>query len=268
MQEEGEEAMRRDTRVKATFLASALLALGAVSLASAETIQKGSLRVAFDGQITPKTLPRTGTAPVKVAVGTKISSTSGKIPPQLTKISIAINRHGRLDSAGLPVCEVEDIQPATTEKALEACRASLVGQGHFSATVSLTRQGTFPSRGKMFAFNGTYRGKPAILAHVYGTEPVPTSFTLPFIISKAKGTFGTVLTATLPKSGDNVVTAIDLTLQRSFTYKGKKRSYASAGCPAPKGFPGASFPFAKASYAFVGGRKLSSTLTRSCGARD
>jgi hypothetical protein len=253
--------------IKATFLLSALLLVGAVSLASAEVIQKGNLRVAFDGQITPRKLPREGAAPVEVAVGTKISTANGKIPPQLTKISIAINRHGKLDSTGLPVCEVDDIQPATTEKALEACRESLVGEGSFSATVALSRQGAFPSAGKMFAFNGRYKGKPAILAHVYGTKPVPTSFTLPFVITKSKGTFATTLTATLPQSDENVVTGIDLKLQRSFTYKGKQHSYASAGCPAPKGFPGATFPFAKASYAFAGGKKLTSTLTRSCGVR-
>lgn len=254
--------------MRKTFaVALVLLALG-VALAQAETIQKGNVRVAFDGKITPNKLPREGLAPVKVAVDTTISSTAkGKAPPQLTKIAIAINRHGHLDSTGLPVCEVSDIQPATTAKALEACRGSLVGEGHFSAEVALSKQGTYPSEGKMFAFNGTFKGKPAILGHVYGTSPIPTSFTLPFVISKAKGTFATTLTATLPAAEDNFVTAIDLTLSRSYTFKGKKRSYASAGCPAPKGFPGATFPFAKASYAFVGGKRLSSTLTRSCRAR-
>jgi hypothetical protein len=253
--------------VRRTFAGLIALLLVGASLAQAETIQKGPLRIAFDGQITPSRLPRAGMAPVKVAVGTKISATKGKPLPQLRKISIAINRHGRLDSTGLPVCEVDDIQPATTEKALEACRGSLVGEGHFSAEVALSKQASFPSAGKLYAFNGTYKGRPAILAHVYGTQPVPTSFTLPFAISQAKGIFATTLTATFPATGNNFVTAIDLTLNRSFTYKGKQRSYASAGCPAPKGFPGATFPFAKASYAFAGGRKLSSTLTRSCKAR-
>jgi len=244
-----------------------LLALSLAALAQAETIQKGSLRVAFDGRITPQRLPRQGMAPVQVAVGTDISAIQGKPLPQLRRIAIAINRHGRLDSTGLPVCEVDDIQPATTEKALEACRGSLVGEGHFAAEVALARQASFPSEGKLYAFNGTYRGRPAILAHVYGTQPVPVSFTLPFTISRAKGTFATTLTATFPATDDNFVTAIDLTLSRSFTYKGKRRSYASAGCPAPKGFPGATFPFAKASYEFAGGKKLDSTLTRSCRAR-
>lgn len=244
-----------------------ICALGAVSLASAEITQKGNLRVAFDGQIAPKTLPRSGSAPVKVTVATEIAAANGKTPPPLQRIEIAINRHGRLEPKGLPLCEVEEIQPSTTRKALEACRPSLVGRGHFSARVLLPEQTPFPSEGEMFAFNGTYKGKPAILAHVYGTDPAPTSFTLPFVISRQKGTFGTVLSATLPDAASNSVTAIELTLQRSFTYKGKARSYASASCPAPAGFPGAVFPFARASYRFVGGRGLSSVLTRSCRAR-
>ena len=250
---------------KTTALAVAvLLALGAIDLAAAETIQRGNVRVAFDGAIAPKRLPRTGSAPVRVAVATRIASTNAKAPPQLTRIQIAINRYGRLDPTGLPVCEVADIQPSTTEKALEACSGSLVGEGHFSATVAVSRKVTFPASGKLIAFNGTYRGHPAILTHVYGTDPLPTSFTLPFVIGRTHGTFGTTLTATLPAADGNFVTGLDLTLSRSFAYRGKTRSYASASCPAPKGFPGASFPFAKASYTFAGGEKLSSTLTRSC----
>ncbi len=252
---------------KAPVAACALLLLGLVTFARAETIQKGGVRIAFDGRISPAKLPRKGTAPVAVTVSTKISAPPGRPQPQLRQIEIAINSHGKLDSTGLPSCEVEDIQPATTQKALQECREALVGEGSFSSRVSLSKQAGFPSQGKLYAFNGTYEGKPAILAHVYGTEPVPTSFTLPFVISKAKGTFGTRLTATIPASEDSYVNAIEMTLHRIYTYRGKRRSYAEAGCPAPKGFPGASFPFAKASYSFVGGRRLGATLTRSCKAR-
>lgn len=246
---------------------AALLALCFSSLALAEVIQKGSVRVAFDGKITPTKLPRAGLAPVAVSVGTEISAPKGKPLPQLSGIEIAINRHGKIDSTGLPRCEVTDIQPATTEKAMEECGGSLVGEGSFAAEVGLSKQVAFPSRGKLYAFNGTYEGKPAILAHVYGSEPVPTSFTLPFVIGKAKGDFATTLTATIPPAEGNFITGLELTLKRSYSFKGKQRSYVSAGCPAPKGFPGASFSFAKASYAFVGGKRLSSTLTRSCKAR-
>ncbi|HEX5713553.1 MAG TPA: hypothetical protein VFX85_09595 [Solirubrobacterales bacterium] len=247
---------------------AALLALVIASLAQAEVTQRGNVRVKSDGQITPDKLPREGSAPVRVSVSSLIDSTKkGISPPQLREIEIAINRHGTLDSTGLPVCEMLDIQPATTQKALAACRGSLVGEGKFSAEVALSRQSPFPSDGKMLAFSGVYEGKPAILAHVYGEEPVPTSFTLPFVITGSKGAFGTVLTAKLPAGDNNIVTGIELNLQRNYTYRGKRRAFASAGCPAPKGFSRAPFPFAKVSYAFVGGRKLSQTLTRSCKVR-
>ena len=46
--------------------------------------------------------------------------------------------------------------------------------------------------------------------------------------------------------------------------RGKPRSYLSAGCPAPVGFPGAVFPLARASFGFADGRVLSATMQRSC----
>ena len=59
------------------------------------------------------------------------------------------------------------------------------------------------------------------------------------------------------------VTGISLTSAAASRYRGKRHSYLSAGCPAPQGFPGAVFPFARASFGFAGGKPLT-TLTRSC----
>jgi hypothetical protein len=242
---------------------------GAPLASASEMTQRGNVRVSFDGRLSPHALPRKGAAPVRVSVAAKIASTNGKTPPQLRKISIAINRNGRFDPSGLPICRLDQIQPSSTADALDSCRDSLVGEGHFSAKVLLAGQAPFPSTGKVHAFNSRLHGKPAILAHVYGTQPAPASYTLPFVIEqRGKGTFGTVLSASLPAvtSDSGYITGLEMTLGRSFSYKGKRRSYLSAGCPAPKGFPGATFPFAKASFGF-GRKTVSSTLTRSCGVR-
>lgn len=246
------------------FCLCLLICLSA-SLAQAEVVQKGAIRVSLQGQITPKQLPRDKAAPVKVSLATEITATKGKAPPQLLELSLAINRYGHLEPNGLPKCEVTEIQPATSQRAKEACASSLVGKGFFKASLLLPEQSPFPSEGELLAFNGTYQGKPAILAHVYGTDPVPTSFTLPFLITKSKGTFATTLTAKLPKDANNSVTGLSLELKRSFKANGKQKSYVTASCPAPKGFGSASFSFAKASYRFAGGGGLSSTLTRVCG---
>ena len=72
-----------------------------------------------------------------MTVGGHIATTDKSAPPQLRQLAIAINRHGRLDPRGLPVCHLADIQPASTVEALRACRASRVGEGSFSANVAI-----------------------------------------------------------------------------------------------------------------------------------
>jgi hypothetical protein len=257
----------RGLRSAAALTAAALCF--SVSTSRAEVAQQGNLRVSFAGRIAPHSLPRVGLAPVAVSLAGEIKTTDGQKPPQLRTISLAINRNGRLDYRGLPRCNFHQIQPATTVEAREACRSSLVGTGTFEANVALPEQSPFPSNGKVLAFNGNLHGKPVIYAHVYGTEPLPTSFVLPFRIRQGSGAYGTTLLARLPQVAAEwgFVSGVSLTLRRSFTYQGRRHSYLSAGCPAPKGFPGATFSFAKAGFGFEDGRLLSSKLQRSCGVR-
>jgi hypothetical protein len=254
---------RKGTALLTGALASALALCG---LATAEVAQKGPVRVSVNAQLAPTKLPRQGSAPVAVSFAGKIKPTSATTVPQLANLSLALNSHGRLSTNGLPRCRLGHIDPSTTAEALSACRSSLVGEGSFSADVRLPEQSPFPSEGKVLAFNGRYLGKPAIFAHIYGTKPVPTSYVLPFLIAYTPGTYGTVLTASLPRvTGEwGFVTGISMNLDRTFTAHGQTRSYVSAGCPAPAGFPGVSFPLAKTTFAFEGGLKLSSVLNRSC----
>jgi DNA-binding beta-propeller fold protein YncE len=234
---------------------------------ASEIFQRGGVRVKLNGDLTPSSLPRRGAAGVHVSLAADIASTHGDTPPQLRRISIAINRNGHFDPRGLPACRLDQIQPSSNDGALAACGAALVGQGSFSADVKLPEQTPFPSRGKVLAFNGRYHGKPAIFAHVFGTDPVPTSFTLPFTIGSTGGTYGTVLRATVPDVTGGSITGLRLDLGRNFRSAGKRHTYISAGCPAPAGFPGAVFPFVRTVFAFSGGPKLTSVITRTCKVR-
>lgn len=224
------------------------------------------MRVSVTGKIAPNTLPRNGSAPVAVSVGGKISATQSSGPPQLRKITIAINRHGSLSSEGLPICRVRQIQPSTDDQAFEACGPSLVGEGRFAADIKIPSQSPFPSDGRIMAFNGRLGGRPAILAHIYGSKPVPISYVLPFVIHHSRGTFGTILEASLPNvTGDwGFVRGVEITLSRQFRFHGARRSYLSAGCPAAEGFRSAFFPLAKTSFSFAGGLTLTSLLSRRC----
>jgi hypothetical protein len=266
---EEKEGQEVSAKAVSALVVAALVCTGISALARAEVIQRGGVRVSFEGKLDPVRLPRTGVAPIAVTVGGRVTGTHGSVPPQLRKIAIAINRNGRFDLAGLPACQLEEIQPSTTQNAMRACGASIVGMGSFAANVAIPGQTPFPSAGKLVAFNGTEAGRPVIFAHVYGTQPVPTSFTLSLHFGHSAGAFGTTLTAFLPHVTGRAgfITGLTLNLHRNFSYRGRAHSYLSAGCPAPKGLSEAVFPLARISFGFAGGRTLTSTLTRSCKVR-
>jgi len=255
--------------LKPTLGAALVLVLALTGLSSAEVIQKKNVRIDVSGSLSPQSLPRQGTAPIAVAVGGKISTTDESPPPTLKTLQIELNRAGHIDSKGLPVCSYNAIQPASTQRALQGCRSALVGRGSFNAEISLTGQEPYPTKGTLLAFNGREKGKPVLYGQIYAPRPFATSFVIVFSITKGKGDFGTALTATLPaslRSWGNL-TGIEIRLQRRYTSGGKQHSYISAGCPAPKGFPGVSFAFARTSFGFEGSPTLSTTLSRNCKAK-
>jgi hypothetical protein len=261
-------------RAPSSIKSAAAIAAAALCVAAQPTLaeidQEGNLRFSFAGKIRPRKLPRHETAPVAVTLAGEIRTTDGASPPQLRRIVLALNRRGLIDTRGLPTCRLDQIQPATSEEALSNCRRALVGEGRFRASVALPDQSPYPSNGMVLAFNGRRNGHSVIFAHIYGREPLPTSFVLPFVVSRReRGPFSAALTAHLPRIAAEwgFVKRVSLTLRREFRYRGRTHSYLSAGCPAPRGFGGAIFTFARASFGFEGGMNLSSTMARRCRAR-
>lgn len=258
--------MRR--RIAISLLAT-LAALAAAAVASAELSQSGNLRISFDGDFSPRTLPRDHRAPVTVRVEGSITTTDGTHPPPLRRLEIALNRNGRISTEGLPACTAALLQSTSTQRALERCRPALVGRGSFGATLA-SETAPVPASGEVLAFNGRRRGRPALLLHLYVAVPARVTFVLPLSISRrTKGQFGTVLSAKVPKlaGGLGSITHIRLEIGRGYSYRGRRLSFLSASCAAPAGFPGAVFSFARGSFHFSGHRTLDTTLTRDCHVR-
>lgn len=241
-------------------MAIALLGTTALLCAptAAEVTQKQGVRITVSGGIAPKRLPRSGKAPIAVSVSGHIDSTRPGAAPQLRKFTIQINHAGHLSFKGIPSCRIGRIDPSTTEQAMAACGPSLIGEGHFSADVRLPEQSPFPSEGKVLAFAGKVRGEHAIFAHIYGTQPVDTSYVLPFLVKQTHGTYGTALEAFLPQATGEwgFVSGISLNLNR--------QGFISASCPAPAGLDKVGFPMMRTSFGFAGGLQMSETLNRSC----
>jgi hypothetical protein len=253
-------------RGRRTALAIVALVALAATPAGAELSQKGDLFVRFDGGITPRALPRETPAPISVRIEGAIKSPAGGKPPALRRIKIALNRAGHLNTVGLPLCHRGQIALATSSGALGACGPALVGSGGIVAKTALPGQAPSLVRGNVLLFNSIVGGRPAVLAHIYQSAPVPNTRIVVFSIRHTRGTFGTLITGQLPHSlnRNGYLQLIFLQLERRYVFHGRPRAYLSASCAAPAGFPGTVFPFARASMTFADGRTLTSILTRSC----
>ena len=256
-----------------TLALSALTAFAASAPAKVreyEIIQKGDLRVKFGAEFTPSTLPRERPAPITVEVAGAIATTDGTHPPPLRKLEMEINRHGRIETTGLPTCTAALLQSTTTREALARCGSARVGSGSFGAQLALGVGKDVPATGKAIVFNSRRDGKPEMLVHLFIGVPVRVTMVVPITIGhREEGEYGTVLRAPIPKLGGGLgsVTEIELKIGHRYTFGGKRRSYLAAACSAPEGVGSVPFPFLRGKFRFEAHRKIVASLLKSCTVR-
>ena len=172
------------TRVhaKVAALITALAVLFVFGVAHADVITGGEFKVSFSGSMSPQTLPRAGTRPIALSVQASVNPIGNGRPPALRRFVVAVNRHARLSTRGLPVCHWGSVHALKTAQALSRCRGALVGTGHFTAHIYLPEESPFPSVGRALVFNSRLHGRPALLLHIYGAKPAPTVEVLPLVI--------------------------------------------------------------------------------------
>lgn len=256
-------------RRRLATLALLLVTTGSLAAgAHAEVVQSGDVRVNFHADFSPVALPRETAAPITVEVGGKITTTDGSHPPALRQMRVELNSAGKVESEGLPVCTASLLQSTNTATASSLCGKARVGTGTFQAQVALSGK-PIVVNGRALVFNGTVGGRAGMLIHIYISNPVRVTLVIPIKISHQKGQFGTVLTTNVPSlaGGYGSITDLQLKIGRNYSYKGKRRSYLSAACAAPSGFPGAPFSFARGTFTFSAGHTLHTTLTRNCKVR-
>jgi hypothetical protein len=251
-------------------VAVAIAGLAILACAAANVVSGGNVRVSFRGWIAPRTLPRGEPAPVRLHFAGHVAPLPGKRPEQLRRVRIEINRNGVVTTRGLPSCPLRELRSTTTMQALSTCRRGLVGEGHFTSHIDIPDQAPFPALGRVLAFNTRAHGHTMFVAHVFGTHPLPVSQVLPMSLHReSRGSFGTTLIVEMPKTGRDwgYVTGFDLTLERSYRYRGRTLSLLSASCPAPRGVRRAPFTAARGTYELAGGRSLTRTLSGTCKVR-
>jgi hypothetical protein len=174
---------------RATLAALALLVTLSMSATTfAAVVQEGNLRISIATRLQPYKLPRVGSAPIKAFIAGHVFTADGQTPPQLQRMDIEINRHGQIETEGLPVCRLSQIKATSTEKAIAACGKALVGSGHFWASVVFNEEARpYNTTGRLLAFNGVQNGKPVLYIHIYTTQPFPSAFVVTFTIRNIGG---------------------------------------------------------------------------------
>jgi hypothetical protein len=248
------------TLLRAVGVAVLLLLIGAAT-AAAIRLQVGNLVVTADGGFSPTTLPKHHFAPIKLHGFGKITTEDGSPPPVLEQIVIWFDKHGSVETRGLPVCTRGKLVATTTAKARSLCPGAIVGKGFGTAIVYFPESAPIPASSPITIFNGPKKdGNPTVLAHAHLTAPVSTTFVVQIEIQKVHdGRYGFKTVAKIPKiaGGAGVPTYGRLTIGKTWKYKGKTLSYANAGCPD-------GHLQAKGTFTFKDGSVLSGTLLKPC----
>ncbi len=251
--------MRKTVLRVSVVTAVLLVALGGTALAL--RLHLGPLIVTTDGGFTPTTLPKHKFAPIRLHGYGKISTNDGSIPPALDELTIWFDKHGAVETRGLPVCTRGKLLATTTARAKKACPGAIVGEGVGEATVYFPESRPIQARSPIIIFNGPKKhGNPTVLAHAYLTVPAPTTYIVPVEIQKVHdGRYGFKTVAKIPKiaGGSGVPKYGSLRIGKEWTYKGKRLSYANASCPD-------GHLQAKVDVHFVDGTSMHGELLKTC----
>ncbi len=216
--------------IAATLALAAVLAAPVLAL----EIRAGDIILNADGGFTPTALPKHRDAPITIHGSGKVSTASGELPPIVDTLTIEYDRHGSVQTTGLPICAASKLQATTVAAARKACPGAIVGKGRGSAIVKFPEQAPIPVSSPITIFNGPRKnGNYSVFAHAYTTVPVPTTFVVPVVIERIhNGVYGYRTVAKIPKIANGAGHPISgsLKIGRKWTYKGVHHSYLNARC--------------------------------------
>lgn len=241
-----------------------LLLLLAATSAWAIRLEAGNLVVSADGGFSPTTLPKHGFAPIRLHGFGKIGTKDGSPPPVLEKVAIWFDKHGAIETRGLPVCTPAKLAATTTATARKLCPGAIVGKGLGKGIVVFPEQPPIPASSPITLFNGPpEHGNPTVLAHAYLTVPAPTTYIVQIEVQRVHdGRYGFKTVADVPRiaGGYGIPLYARLSIGRTWKYKGRTLSYANAGCPDGR-------LQAKGQFTFKDGTFLQGSVFKTCKGR-
>jgi hypothetical protein len=211
------------------------LVVAASALAKPHTIRAGNLFLVDDGGIFPSKLPKHTQVPISARIDAEIGTADGTHPPAVRTLNIDFDKSIRVNAAGLPVCKAGELTARSTADAKKACPDAIVGSGEAEVEVAFPEQAAIDAKGPILLFNGGVHGATTLLfVHTYVNVPAPTAVIATVKITRIdRGHYGTHTVSQVPAitGGAGSVIKFKLTIDRKFTYKGKRQSYLTASCP-------------------------------------
>jgi hypothetical protein len=221
-------------RITSVGIVFGLIAV-ASALAKPEVVRVGNLFLRDNGGISPSKLPKHKQAPISANLNAQIGTIDGSHPPAIKSVIADFDKTIQINAKGLPACEKGQLEARTTTAAKKACPDAIVGSGEGEVEVAFPEQKPFAAKGPIILFNGGVHGGTTLLfIHTYVDVPAPTAVIATVKITHIhRGHFGLHTVSKIPAiaGGAGSVTKFKLTINRTFTYKGKKESYLTARCP-------------------------------------
>jgi hypothetical protein len=227
----------RSPRVIASVALLCLTTVAALAgIAGAEkpaTVRGGGPEAPVDVSFSPKALSRTVPTPVALTISTSIEAAEGSMPPAPSKLVVELDKDAAIDLKGFPACKGGG-RDVRTGQIPQACRDKVVGTGTITVWVRFPETAAIPARAKVYVLKaGEAAGRTSLYAMSYLTAPITTEVRMPIRLDQLhQGRYGTKATISVPRiaNGYGVMTSLNLTIDRRFTYKGKRTSIATMKC--------------------------------------
>ncbi len=192
--------------------------------------------------------------------------------PRISEIELTLG-HIRFERAGLPQCPLSALRGASVQQARARCGNAVVGNGLLRWPIrctgtrcrtAISSSAAIPTD-EFVAFNGSYRGAPAIFAQATGYEG-RSDFVLVFVV-KRSGPGRTALIANASPSyrPPDSITGLTLSLGRRYRVQGHPRAFLLGSCEKQPSGP-AKTTLGQVVFRFSGDSEISSPLDARCGA--
>jgi hypothetical protein len=217
-----------------TVLAVSVLALIGAASAYALKIEIDKTIVSATVDVSPRTLPARGGAPVEVSSTTRITTTDGSAPLVLTELLFMFDKHGSVDAKGLPVCTMAKLAETTVQAARKRCPGAVVGEGSGQAQVRLPGQPPKQITSPLTFFNAPpVKGMPSLIIHAYETVPTPKAVLVPVTVQRiSHGRYGFQVDIQVPEiaGGYGAATLAKATIGKTWKRGGRTVGYLKAYC--------------------------------------